>query len=448
VHEAELAGWITDVTRRPVRAVQRVAYGASRATYLVEMEEGGGLVARVDTGDGPMAGTELSLVREAAVYRALAGTGVRIPRLHAVAPDGTVLLTDRAHGTHEVDALSPAERQVVYDDYLDAIADLHNLDATALDLPGHRRPTDGPSHAHQELDLWAGILDARTRRPWPLARYTLAVLRELAPAAVDRTVLCHGDVGPGNFLHDGARVTALLDWEFAHLGDPMDDLGWWVFRGHDMRGGCGDLGAQMARWSSRTGLPVDLGRVAYYRVMVMLRWLISVVAALERGGTGMDRSVYYGLVPVLSVRLPRALAGLLGVELPPRPDGPDDPPGPATDVIDAIGRDIEDIIAPAVQHPEARRRIDASTFYLSHLAAMDRHGATLAHAELEDLSAILGRRPPSVDEGRRALEQLAGEGGARPDLLDFFWRDGARQVAAWPLVAARAFTDPTALDAV
>ena len=100
--EAELQPWITEATGRRVRALRRVAYGASRATYLVEMEVGGDLVARVDTGDGPMAGTELSLVREAAVYRALAGTGVRIPRLHAVAPDGTVLLTDRAPGTHEV----------------------------------------------------------------------------------------------------------------------------------------------------------------------------------------------------------------------------------------------------------------------------------------------------------------------------------------------------------
>jgi aminoglycoside phosphotransferase (APT) family kinase protein len=446
--EAELQPWITNATGRTVRGLQRVAYGASRATYLVEMEAGGDLAARVDTGDGPMAGTELSLVREAAVYRALAGTGVRIPRLHAVAPDGTVLLTDRAPGTHEVDALPSAERQAVYDDYLDAIAGLHDVDAMALDLPGHRRPTDGPSHARNELDLWAGILDARTRRPWPLARYTLAVLRELAPAVVDRTVLCHGDVGPGNFLHEGGRVTALLDWEFAHLGDPMDDLGWWVFRGHDMRGDCGDLGAQLARWSARTGIPVDLGRVAYYRVVVMLRWLVSVVAALERGGIGMDRSVYYRLVPVLSVRLPRALAGLLGVELPPLPDGPDDAPGPAADVIDTIGRDIAHVIAPAVHDPEARRRIDASTFYLSHLAAMDRHGATLARAELDDLSEVLGGRPRSSDEGRRDLEQLARRGSARPDLLAFFWRDGARQVAAWPLVAPRAFPEPTALDAV
>lgn len=191
---------------------------------------------------------------------------------------------------------------------------------------------------------------------------------------------------------------------------------------------------------------MDVDRIAYYRVMVMLRWLISVAAALERGGSGMDRSVYNGLVPVLSVRLPRALSGLLGVGLPVLPDVPDEPPGPAADVIDALSRDIEHVIASAVQDSEARRRIAASRLYLSHLAAMDRHGATLAQAELDDLTTVLGHRPPSLDEGRRDLEQLAHGGSARADLLAYFWRDGARQVAAWPLVAPRAFAEPTALD--
>ena len=38
-----------------------------------------------------------------------------------------------------------------------------------------------------------------------------------------------GDAGPTNFLHAGGRVTGLIDWEMAHLGDPHDDLAWvWV----------------------------------------------------------------------------------------------------------------------------------------------------------------------------------------------------------------------------
>ena len=119
-------------------------------------------------------------------------------------------------------------------------------------------------------------------------------------------------------------MTALLDWEFSHLGDPMDDLGWWVFRGHDMAGGCGDLAAQLSRWSTRTGLPVDSASIEYYRAFVMFRWLVSVAATLDRGGSGIDRSVHFALVPILAVRLPQALATLVGTTLPPPPATPDD----------------------------------------------------------------------------------------------------------------------------
>ena len=111
-------------------------------------------------------------------------------------------------------------------------------------------------------------------------------------------------------------MTALLDWEFCHLGDPMDDLGGWLFRGYDMAAWQGDLGAQLRRWSDRTGVAVDRRSVEYYRAVTMVRWLVSVATTIENGGSGMDRSVHYALVPVLSVRLPRALATLLDVDLP------------------------------------------------------------------------------------------------------------------------------------
>lgn len=46
--------------------------------------------------------------------------------------------------------------------------------------------------------------------------------------------IVHGDFGPQNMLLDGTRVTALLDWEFAHRGDPIEDLAWceWIVRMH------------------------------------------------------------------------------------------------------------------------------------------------------------------------------------------------------------------------
>lgn len=453
MQESDLAGWISSVAGRPVQQLRRVGYGASRATFVAELDGAADLVARVDTGDGPMAETELSLPREAEVYRALGGTGVRIPRLHTVAPDGLALLTDRAPGTHEVHRLPDGERFRLFDGYLDALAELHALPVGDLDLPSFRRPVDGPSHATNELDLWGTILHARTTAPWPLAEFALDVLRRTAPDHVSHTVVCHGDVGPGNFLHDGHRVTALLDWEFAHLGDPMDDLGWWVFRGHDMAGRCGDLAEQLRRWSQRTGLPVVPASIEYYRALVMLRWLISVAATIENGSSSMDRSVHFALVPVLGVRLPRALAGLLGVDLatPPSPAGGGEP-GPAAAVIAALGADLSDVIAPAVTDTEALRRLGAAQVYLSHLEALDRFGGALAEADAGDVAATLGHEPASRAAAQRELAELASgrdlSAGSQAALLGYFWRHGLREVAVWPTAATRALSEPTPVPTV
>ncbi len=444
--EQELTDWIAAQAEHAVRSFERVGYGASRATFIAEMDGGGDLVARVDTGDGPMAGTELSLAREAEVYRALAGKGVRIPRLRAVMPDGSVLLTERAPGTHEVAALDGAQRGAVYDDFIDALAELHAVDVDTLDLPSYRRPVDAAGHATEELDLWGEILDSRTTGAWPLAHFALRVLRQCAPDHVARTVLCHGDVGPGNFMHDGARVTALLDWEFSHVGDPMDDLAWWVFRGHDMAGDCGDLAAQLGRWQARTGLAVDPSSIEFYRAMVMLRWMVSVASALDRGGPNMDRSVYFSLVPILTVRLSRSLAALLGITLPTAPPMDEQPPGVNAGVIEALRADLADVIAPAVTTAEVARRVGAALLYTSHLAADDRLGPTLRAADVDDIEAVTGARPDGPAAAERAIAAAArGTETSVETLVGYFWRAGHRQVAVWPLVAERALREPTTI---
>lgn len=37
-------------------------------------------------------------------------------------------------------------------------------------------------------------------------------------------VWVHGDVGFHNILMEGGRIVAVVDWEFAHAGDPAEDL--------------------------------------------------------------------------------------------------------------------------------------------------------------------------------------------------------------------------------
>ena len=53
--------------------------------------------------------------------------------------------------------------------------------------------------------------------------------------------MVHGDFRFGNVLYDDTRVTAMLDWEMVHLGDPLEDLAW----------------AYRTRWSLEQFVPLD-----------------------------------------------------------------------------------------------------------------------------------------------------------------------------------------------
>ncbi len=425
----------------PLAHTERLGAGASRATWLLRGADGRECVLRVDTGDGPVAGTELSLAREAAAYRALAGSGVRIPALLAAREDA--LLVERAQGSPELDALPAAQRASLMLDYAESLAELHGVDAARLALPGFARPQAPRDHARQELALWRRIFDARVRRPSPLAHFAFGWLGRHAPES-PHTVLCHGDVGPGNFLHDGTRVTALLDWEFAHLGDPMDDLGWLAFRGHHMTRDAGDLTAQLARWSQRTNLPVDPARVAYYRAFVMLRWLVSCQAALDNGAKTLDRSIYFALIALLDALLPRALAELAGVALrEPAPLAAAEPSDSA-EVADALLGDLGAILLPALSG-EPQRRAQGSLLLAMHLAADARAGNAVREFEGETLARGLGAAPATLGAGRSAAAARIERAPASEDAVWLAWLAslGAARLALWPMLAATA-TKPLA----
>jgi aminoglycoside phosphotransferase (APT) family kinase protein len=432
--DERLRSFVEGATRARVEKSTRVGSGASRATWLLASSDGVERVLRVDTGDGPMAGTELTLAREAAVYAALGGGAVPLPRLLAVAPAGDALLVERAAGVDSLAGLDDTGRAGVMDAYVDALATLHGLDATRLPLPGFARP-EPADPARAELALWRGVLELRVERPAPLARFAFAWLERHAPRRADRISLCHGDVGPGNFLHEHGRVTALLDWEFAHLGDPLDDLAWLAFRGHHLNDGIGDLAAQLRRWSRATGLPAAADRIGWYRALVMLRMLVSCLAALDSGAAALDRTVYFSLAALLGALLPRALAELAGVAPGEAPAPPGAAPGEEAEVLASVLGDLSGVVLPAL--PAAQQaRARGMALLLLHLQAADRLGAAVRAAEREALARALGR---AVDAGEaaRALEARVREAPPAEDerWIRFFAETGARRIALWPFLA-------------
>jgi aminoglycoside phosphotransferase (APT) family kinase protein len=286
----------------------------------VEQEHGESLelVLRMDTGDGPLSGSELCLAREGVLYRELADTEVRIPRLIGATDSGNALLLERVRGSEEFETVTDdLLRSAIIDDFLVSIATLHKLDVKDLTLPGFERPRNGPDHARCDLGLWRRIFTGLVADRPPFLVFAFEWLDRNPPKSVERTALCHGDAGRGNFLFEGARVTALLDWEFAHLGDPLDDLAWIAVRSH-LLGEFGDLAANFRRWADLTGLPVNPERVEYYRAMVMTRMATSCLVAIGHGDSGkgrkMDTRVHRGLLPYLEYLIPQSMAVLASRE--------------------------------------------------------------------------------------------------------------------------------------
>jgi aminoglycoside phosphotransferase (APT) family kinase protein len=102
---------------------------------------------------------------------------------------------------------------------------LHRLPVTSVAASFDVQPQDPIAGVLAAIDWWTAVYRTASTVPVPLLDDGAAWLRRhLHPTGPLAVV--HGDPGPGNFLHDGGRVTAITDWEFAHLGDPAED---WVY---------------------------------------------------------------------------------------------------------------------------------------------------------------------------------------------------------------------------
>jgi aminoglycoside phosphotransferase (APT) family kinase protein len=131
---------------------------------------------------------------------------------------------------------------------------------------------------HALLDLAEHRCSYGLCSPNPVAEDAFAWLHAHAPVAVSRTSLLHGDAGPGNFLHADGAITGLIDWEMAHVGDPMDDLAWLWFRITVLGAGGGDADAldhAFRAYAEASGDPLDQDRISYYRMAVLVRCLVA-----------------------------------------------------------------------------------------------------------------------------------------------------------------------------
>ncbi len=273
LHPEQVAAYLSRIWNTPVaiEALARIPGGASRETWRFDAiadDARHQLILRRDPG-GSLIDTESET--EFRAYESAHGV-VPVPRAVALEQGGAELerpffIMERIEGG---EVCSPFAREP-FGDHAPALGEaffgaLGRLAAAPVEGTPLARHVAAPAPDAAwriALDYWEKVIDDDADAPIPVVRAAIRRLRAAPPPPAQRIAIVHGDYRSGNMMHDGAgRMLAMFDWEMAHLGDPLEDLGWAldpIWDHFDPGSACGMVSrdAALAIWQRESGLTVD-----------------------------------------------------------------------------------------------------------------------------------------------------------------------------------------------
>jgi aminoglycoside phosphotransferase (APT) family kinase protein len=173
------------------------------------------------------------------------------------------------------------------------LAKLHRIDVDEAHLDGDLEEFT-PEHAVRKTH--AAYLELET--PQPMIDFTAMWLLDNLPSKKRKLALCHSDFRNGNLMVDPRKgVVAVLDWELAHIGDPMRDLGWlctrsWRFGVADKPvGGFGEYDELFEGYESIAGKKVDKDIVRFWEVFGSFWWAVGCLSMAQSYRDGRETSL-------------------------------------------------------------------------------------------------------------------------------------------------------------
>ncbi len=279
-----------------VREVRALSGGASSETAYIDAIIDGAcqpLILQRAAGDSPAVAMSKSV--QAELQRLVHGTGLPVANVVAILQpsdelgDGYVMGFidgETLPGKYLKSAEFASARIMLGDQCATALAHLHEIPSDLFrDLP---LIASTPAELVQHLfELYAGY-----DTPSPAFDLAFAWTRRHAPVPSGIS-LVHGDFRSGNLIvQKNTGLAAILDWELAHLGNPLEDLGWicvnsWRF-GHWQKpvGGFADRAAFYAAYEKAAGKSIDLMQMFFWEVYGTLRWGISCLQLVHQHLSG------------------------------------------------------------------------------------------------------------------------------------------------------------------
>ena len=303
------APWADELAARlgsRVESMHLLPGGASKEAWAVETDGKRLLVRRA--GGGVIHEGTLSLENEFRVLEAAVEAGVKAPRPIAYLGE---LDGREAFAMEFVDG-ETIGRRIVRDPPEGLETQLAEELARIHAIPRERLTF---LRSGDVLERFAHELDS-VGEPHPAIEYGLWWLREHRPEPLP-DVVTHGDFRLGNVAVSDRGLECILDWEFAHLSDPREDVGWplvraWRFGADDRHlGGVGEVEPYLERYAELTGREISEEELAWWEILGNVKWATGCLTQSRRHLTGLDRSVEYAVLGRMAAEMEYELLDLI-----------------------------------------------------------------------------------------------------------------------------------------
>jgi|TARA_B110000240_G_scaffold156493_1_gene173917 aminoglycoside phosphotransferase (APT) family kinase protein len=291
--------WGTPVT---VCNVEKIFGGASRETYKLTLEVVGetrGVILRRDP-PSSLIDTERHL--EYGAYDRIYPTDIPVPEPLFLENNTDFLeqpfsiMAAVENPMSDVALLSEEQKKIVGEQKYNLLGRLAAKDPFALKFDEIMTVPDAVSTAAVQLTYWQGVINDDEIHPQPIAQAAIRWLAANLPPPAQKISIVHGDYRTGNFLfNEHAEITAILDWEMCHLGDPLEDLAWsldplWSGEDLELAGKLIPHGQAIQTWCEASGLSCNEEAFKWWRIFASVKAVAIWISSSENfeKGEGKD----------------------------------------------------------------------------------------------------------------------------------------------------------------
>jgi aminoglycoside phosphotransferase (APT) family kinase protein len=418
-----VADWLSENVGGRVTSIQRQPRW--RPQWIADVERGDEVIPLMIRGERYDTDMTWPLKHEGLFQQAMADVGVLVPKVWGWIDKPFAFVMDRVPGQSTFDNTSDADRDRVVDEYLQQLAILHTANLQPFIDAGIDRAASPDESAMIGIERMNVMYRRQKDHFDPQLDFFLHWISRHPPRSRGREGAVVWD--SGQFMHQNGHITALIDVELGHIGDPMMDLAGWRMRDSILP--FGRFSKLYDRYAELTGEAVDLEAIQIHHIYFTLSNQLAFSHALAHPPANSDFGTNMQWCNETNLYATEALAEYMDVELPTV-----DLPAPSvTAAAPAFGHLVKTLSTLRVEDEYTRYKLRGAFRMARHLHRWDEIGRQLEQDTLDDLHQLLGKRPTDVMQGNQLLEEFVNtqnEGGRHDvTLLTLFHRRNLRAQA-------------------